>query len=152
MRLYFYSPHDMCFAWSILYDLRLCFLVRHNHPCCTHLLRGTSMNRDLLEYSMCFTYIFWARQYCSSASLISFRARRLFYFIEICELSCFTYITLRVFLNSMVICFGYKFSPNMIDIQEGYNKNFHIKCIEYYEKFDSLWLFWDINMVILESC
>ena len=38
----------------------------------------------------------------------------------------------------MVICFGYKFSPNMIGIQEGYNKNFHIKCIEYYEKFDSL--------------
>ena len=38
----------------------------------------------------------------------------------------------------MVICFGYKFSPNMIGIQEGYNKNFHIKSIEYYEKFDSL--------------
>ena len=53
-------------------------------------------------------------------------------------------------LNIMVICFGYEFSPNMI--QEGYNKNFHIKCIEYYEKFDSLWLFWDIKMVILESC
>ena len=33
---------------------------------------------------------------------------------------------------------GYKISPNMIGIQEGYNKNFHIKCIEYYEKFDSL--------------
>ena len=55
-------------------------------------------------------------------------------------------------LNNMVICFGYKFSPNMIGIQEGYNKNFHIKCIGYYEKFDSLWLFWDIKMVILESC
>ena len=42
----------------------------------------------------------------------------------------------------------------MIGIQEGYNKNFHKKCIEYYEKFekfDSLWLFWDIKMVILES-
>ena len=49
-------------------------------------------------------------------------------------------------LNNMVICFGYKFSPNMIDIQEGYTKNFNIKCIEYYEKFDSLWLFWDIIM------
>ena len=24
----------------------------------------------------------------------------------------------------------------MMGIQEGYNKNFHIKCIEYYEKFD----------------
>ena len=38
----------------------------------------------------------------------------------------------------MVIFFGYKISPNMIGIQDGYNKNFHIKCIEYYEKFDSL--------------
>ena len=38
----------------------------------------------------------------------------------------------------MVIFFGYEFSPNMIGIQEGYNKNFEIKCIEYYEKFDSL--------------
>ena len=33
---------------------------------------------------------------------------------------------------------GYETSPNMIGIQDEYNKNFHIKCIEYYEKFDSL--------------
>ena len=26
----------------------------------------------------------------------------------------------------MVICFGYEFSPNMMSIQEGYNKNFHL--------------------------
>ena len=38
----------------------------------------------------------------------------------------------------MVICLGYDFSPNIMGIQEGYNKNFHIKCIGYYEKFDSL--------------
>ena len=38
----------------------------------------------------------------------------------------------------MIICLGYDFSPNIMGIQEGYNKNFHIKCIEYYEKFDSL--------------
>ena len=38
----------------------------------------------------------------------------------------------------MVIFLGYEFSPNMMGIQEGYDKNFHIKCIEYYEKFDSL--------------
>ena len=73
-----------------------------------------------------------------------------FYFEEIDELSCFTYIILRV-LNSMVICFGYKISPNVMSIQDRYNKNFHIKCIEYYEKFDSLWLFWDMRMVMLES-
>ena len=25
----------------------------------------------------------------------------------------------------MVVCYGYEFSPNMMGIQEGYNKNFH---------------------------
>ena len=58
LRLYFYSPHDMCFAWSVLYDLSFCFLVYLNHPCCTHLLGETHMTHNLLEYSMCFTYIF----------------------------------------------------------------------------------------------
>ena len=53
------------------------------------------------------------------------------------------------YLNNMVIFLGYEFSPNMMGIQDRYNKNFHIECIEYYEKFDSLWLFWDIKMVIL---
>ena len=52
----------------------------------------------------------------------------------------------------MVIFFGYKISPNMMGIQDVYNENFHIKYIEYYEKFDSLWLFWDMKMVVLESC
>ena len=66
------------------------------------------------------------------------RAQRWFYYIEIVELSCLTYIILRVFLNSMVIFFGYETSPNMMGIQDGYNKNSHIRCIEYYEKFDSL--------------
>ena len=54
--------------------------------------------------------------------------------------------------NSIVICLGYKISPTMMGIQDGYDKNFHIECIEYYEKFDSLWLFWDMKMVILEPC
>ena len=98
---------------------------------------------NLLEYSMCFTYIFWARQFALVLHLFIFRAHRWLYFIEIDELSCFTYIILRVF-NIMVIFLGYEFSPSMMGIQEGYNKNFHIKSIEYYEKFDSLWLFWDI--------
>ena len=40
-------------------------------------------------------------------------------------------------LEQHAICFGYKISPNMIGIQDGYNKNFHVKCIEYYEKFDT---------------
>ena len=59
-------------------------------------------------------------------------------------------------LNSMVIWFGYKISPNMIGIQEGYNKNFHIKCIEYYE----VWFFMivlrhedgDIRVMLVSSC
>ena len=35
------------------------------------------------------------------------------------------------------IFFGYKISPNMMGIQDGYNKNFHKKCVECYEKFDA---------------
>ena len=57
----------------------------------------------------------------------------------------------------MVICLGYEFSPNIMGIQEGYNKNFHIKCIEYYEKFDSLHIvlrYEDGNMrvMLVSSC
>ena len=55
------------------------------------------------------------------------------------------------------ICFGYKISPNMIGIQDWYNKNFHIKCVEYYEKFDTWWLFLryedgDIRFMLVSSC
>ena len=57
-------------------------------------------------------------------------------FIEIIDLSCFTYIILRV-LNSMVIFFGYKISPNMMGIQVGYNKNYHRKWIGCYDQFDA---------------
>ena len=35
------------------------------------------------------------------------------------------------------IYFGYKISPNMMGIQDVYNKNFHIECIKNYEKFDT---------------
>src|SRR3989337_13448 len=38
LNLYFYSSHDMCLAWSVLYDLNFCFcfkvlyiLVVHTH-------------------------------------------------------------------------------------------------------------------------
>ena len=129
----------MCFSWSVLHDWSLCFLVYHNHTCCTHLLGETHMNRNLLEYSLVFTYIFRSSlSFALVLHLYLFRARWWFYFEEIVELSCFTYIILRVFLNNMVFFFSYKISPNMIDIQEGYNKHFHIKCVKYYEKFDSL--------------
>ena len=40
----------------------------------------------------------------------------------------------------MAICLGYEFGPNMMGIQEGYNKNFH-EDHWIYEKFDSLQLF-----------
>ena len=81
----------------------------------------------------------------------------MFYFIEIIELSYLTYIILRVSLNSMVIGLGYEFSPNIMGIQEGYNKNFHIKCIEYDEKFDSLhrvlrYRDGDIRVMLVSSC
>ena len=50
------------------------------------------------------------------------------------------------------ICYGYKIGPRMMGIQVGYNKNYHKECIEYYEKFDTWWLFWDMEMVILKLC
>ena len=37
----------------------------------------------------------------------------------------------------MAVSLGSEFGNNMMGIQEGYNKNFHIECIEYYEKFDT---------------
>ena len=52
----------------------------------------------------------------------------------------------------MVICLGNEFSPNMIGIKEGHNKNFNIKSIEYYEKFDSLHTILRYKDGDLESC
>ena len=57
----------------------------------------------------------------------------------------------------MVICLGYEFSPNIMGIQEGYNKNFHIKCIEYYEKLDSLHIVLrykdgDVRVMLVSNC
>ena len=37
----------------------------------------------------------------------------------------------------MVICFGYKIGPNMMSIQDWYNKNYHIEYIKHYDKFDT---------------
>ena len=59
----FYSSHDMSFAWSVIcFSLLFCFsfpqslFAAHTH------LRETQYHHNLLEYSMCFTYIFWAWQ------------------------------------------------------------------------------------------
>ena len=40
-------------------------------------------------------------------------------------------------LEQHAICYGYKIGPNMMGIQVGCNKDYHRKCIEYYEKFDT---------------
>ena len=55
------------------------------------------MNRNLLEYSMCFTYIFWLGNFALVLHLYLFRSWRWFYFIEIDELSYLTYTILRAF-------------------------------------------------------
>ena len=57
----------------------------------------------------------------------------------------------------MVIFLGYEFSPHMMGIQEGCNKNFHIKSIGYYEKFDSLHIVLrykdgDIRVMLVSNC
>ena len=122
----FNTWYVFCLECLVWYEY---FLFILPHPS----LLYTPFDRDTHEswgYSMCFTYIFWARQFCLVLHLYLFRACQWCCFKEIDELSWFTYIILSV-LNIMVICLGYEFSPNMMGIQEGYNKNFHIKCIEY---------------------
>ena len=57
----------------------------------------------------------------------------------------------------MVIGLGCEFSPNIMGIQEGYNKNLHIKCTEYYEKFDSLHIVLrykdgDMRVMLVSNC
>ena len=57
----------------------------------------------------------------------------------------------------MVIFLGYEFSSNIMGIQEGYNKNFHIKSIEYYEKFDFFMIVLiykdgDIRVMLVSNC
>ena len=49
LELYFYSPHDMCFAWSVLYYLSLYLLVCHNHLCCAHLLMRDTHDSELIR-------------------------------------------------------------------------------------------------------
>ena len=58
----------------------------------------------ICQTTLCTSLIsFELDSFCSSASFISFRARRwCLNFEEIASLSCFTYIILRVFQNSMV--------------------------------------------------
>ena len=35
------------------------------------------------------------------------------------------------------IFYDHKVGPRMTSIQVGYNKNYHIECIEYYDKIDT---------------
>ena len=58
--LYFYSSHDMCFAWSVMCYILL-FLYFSTIIVAGHTyLREIHLHHNFLEYSMCFTYIFWA--------------------------------------------------------------------------------------------
>ena len=57
---------------------------------------------NLLEYSSASLISFELDSFCSSASLISFRAWWWLNFVEIVDLSWFTYIILTVSYNSMV--------------------------------------------------
>ena len=56
----------------------------------------------------------------------------------------------------MVIFLGYEFSPNMMGIQEGYNKNFHIKSIEYMRSlilaFVLRYKHGDIRVMLMSNC
>ena len=46
---YIFIDHMICVLLGASCMMSLCFLVWHNHPCCTHLLRGTRMNREFIR-------------------------------------------------------------------------------------------------------
>ena len=127
--IYFFSPHDMCFAWSVLYYLSLWFLVYHNHPCCTHLLSKPYMSWNLIEYSMCLKLCLFCLPMLVDYSSHKLFAHKIPMHSKWVRLKCASHILHDALLNSMVICFSYEFSPNMMGIQEGYNKNFHISAL-----------------------
>ena len=43
----------------------------------------------------------------------------------------------EILLEQQGICYGYKIGPRMVDIQVGYNKNYHRKWIGCYDQFDT---------------
>ena len=115
-------------------------------------LREPKLFHDLLELlSVLHLNILWART-CSSASLISFWARCALLFLKKYSLSSLRFVwelvknlkkfslaSLKLFWekenllcswSSLIFVWAYekqhmKISPKVIDIQEGYNKNFH---------------------------
>ena len=112
-------------------------------------LREPKLCYDLLELLSMFHLNPFDLWNCSSASLISFRARRALLFLKICAhaslrfilelvifleiLSCFTSIILReekfyahvLHLDLFELSEAtYEISPKVIDIQDGYHKKF----------------------------
>ena len=114
-------------------------------------LREPKLCQDLLEFLSMLRLNFYELWICSSASLISFWAQCGLVFLKKCSLASLRFIwELVIFLrNSLLLHLNYferkkklcswsslifvwayekqhmKISPKVIDIQEGYNKNFH---------------------------
>ena len=115
-------------------------------------LREPKLCHDLLELLSMLHLNFYELWTCSSASLISFWARCALVFLKKCSLASLRFIwelvkfsrnSLLLHLNyferkkeilcswsSLIFVWAYekqhmKISPKVIDIQEGYNKNFH---------------------------
>ena len=63
-KLYFYSSHDMCFAWRVLYDLCLCFFIlcfKSSNLAGHTYLREPKLCHDLSELlSMLHLIFLWA--------------------------------------------------------------------------------------------
>ena len=78
-RLYFYSSHDMCFAWSILYDMCFAFFIflcfKSSILAGNTYLREPKLCHELLELLSLLHLNFYELWTYSSASLISFWAR-----------------------------------------------------------------------------
>ena len=96
-------------------------------------LREPKLCHDLLELLSMLHLNFYELWTCSSVSLISFWARCALVFLKKFSLASLKLIWEKEILcswSSLIFVWAYekqhmKISPKVIDIQEGYNKNFH---------------------------
>ena len=111
-RLYFYSSPDMCFAWSVLFDICLClfyFVFKSSILAGHTYLREPKLYHDLLELlSMLHLNLLWART-CSSASLISFWAWCALVFLKKCSPDSLRFIweLVKFWRNSLLLHLNY---------------------------------------------
>ena len=144
----------MNLAWSVLYYMSLClffFVVCVIYPCWTHPFYKAKIVLRFVRIALYASLTFFELWNCCSASLISFGAWcALVFFLNKCahaslrfiwelvkKIKKFSLASLKLFWEKKILssCSSlrfvwankatYEISPKVIDIQEGYNENFH---------------------------